>query len=218
MKATIATLAFALILVTGVAAPASAEIKTYTQTVKQAFGGSQSPDDARIAATARAKRECLEQAGTYLETLTVVKQGQLNKDEILALAAGVLKTKIISEKKYATEDIFGITVTAQVDVDTGILEQRVKKFLQDKTLLEKYQKSQEREKELLTKIKELEAQNQKLQAMKDQAPEKQKQELKQEFQEASQGLSAVEWFQKALDLWDGAKCTDPNKALEYLNF
>ena len=50
----------------------SAEIKTYTHTVKQPFGGSQSPDDARVAAIAKAKREALEQAGTYLESLTIV--------------------------------------------------------------------------------------------------------------------------------------------------
>jgi len=44
-----------------------AEVKTFTHTVKQPFGGSQSPDDARIAAMAKAKREVLEKAGTYLE-------------------------------------------------------------------------------------------------------------------------------------------------------
>jgi len=37
-----------------------AEIKTYTHTVKQSFGGSQSPDDARVAAIHKAKREALE--------------------------------------------------------------------------------------------------------------------------------------------------------------
>ena len=36
-----------------------AEIKTYIYTVKQLFGGSQSPDDARIGAIAKAKREVL---------------------------------------------------------------------------------------------------------------------------------------------------------------
>jgi len=36
-----------------------AEIKTYIHTVKQSFGGSQSPDDARIGAIAKAKREVL---------------------------------------------------------------------------------------------------------------------------------------------------------------
>ena len=42
--------------------------------------------------TAR-ERETLEMAGTYIESLTVVKDSQVDKDEILALAAGVLKAE-----------------------------------------------------------------------------------------------------------------------------
>ncbi|MDY7001281.1 MAG: tetratricopeptide repeat protein [Thermodesulfobacteriota bacterium] len=207
-------LALAILLL---AASAFAEIRTYTHTVKQPFGGSQSPDDARIAAIARAKREVLERAGTYLETLTVVKQGQLDKDNILALAAGVLKTKIVSEKNYLMGEAFGIEVSAQVEVDTGLLEERVKKVLQDKTLLEKYQKSQAREKELLTKIESLEERNQKLQALASKAPEQEKQELKEQFQKVSQGLTAVEWFQKAVGLWQSGEAVDYKQVLEYLN-
>jgi len=47
--------------------PTFAEIQTVTHTVQQPFGGSQSPDDARTAGIARAKREALEQFGTYIE-------------------------------------------------------------------------------------------------------------------------------------------------------
>ena len=49
---------------------ALAEIKIVTHTVQQPFGGSQSPDDARTAGIARAKREALEQFGTYIESTT----------------------------------------------------------------------------------------------------------------------------------------------------
>jgi hypothetical protein len=79
------------------------EVKTVTHTVRQPFGGSQSPDDARVAAIARAKREALEMAGTYVEALTVVKDSRVEKDEILALTAGVVKAEIVSQKNYATE-------------------------------------------------------------------------------------------------------------------
>jgi len=44
---------------------AHAEIKTITHTVQQPFGGSQSPDDARTAGIARAKREALERFGSF---------------------------------------------------------------------------------------------------------------------------------------------------------
>jgi hypothetical protein len=132
VKTILATFLIALLLL-----PVSAfgEIQTVTHTVKQSFGGSQSPDDARISAVAKAKREALEMAGTYIESLTVVKNSQVDKDEILALAAGVLKAEVVSQKNYASEDAFGIDIVVKVVVDTSVLEERVKKLLQDRTHL-----------------------------------------------------------------------------------
>ena len=173
-----------------------AEIQTVVSTVRQPFAGSQSPDDARVAATAKAKREALEKAGTYIESLTVVKNHAVEKDEILALAAGVLKTKIVSQKHYSTDDAFGIEVVAEIEVDTSILEARVKKLLEDRDLLEKYQASSERGAELLARMAALEAENKKL---KD-ATTEQKQALKQQFQNTTKALTAVDWYNKALDL------------------
>jgi tetratricopeptide (TPR) repeat protein len=199
------------------APPAKAEIKTFTYTVRQPFGGSQSPDDARIGAIAKAKREVLEQAGTYLESLTVIRESVVAKDEILALAAGVLKTKIVSQKNYATEDGFGLLVVAKVEVDTSILEQRVNKFLQDRSLLEKYRESQRREKELLAKIQELEKRNSILQTLPTQRAKQKREELKEEFNEVTKGLTAIEWNQKAIALFKQGAYTDPQRAISYLN-
>ncbi len=84
--------------------PSFCEIQTITHTVKQPFGGSQSADDARISAIAKAKREALEMAGVYVEALTIVKDAKVDKDEILALAAGVLKTG--SRSSCKTEPIW----------------------------------------------------------------------------------------------------------------
>ena len=188
------------------------EIQTVTHTVKQSFGGSQSPDDARISAVAKAKREALEMAGTYIESLTVVKNSQVDKDEILALAAGVLKAEVVSQKNYVIGDAFGIDVVVKVVVDTSVLEERVKKLLQDRTHLAQLKETQKREKELLQKVAILEEENRKL-TVKKQSTKK----LKKQFQQASRGLTAVEWFYKANSLWDGKKHTDPKKAIEYLN-
>ena len=85
-----------------------AEIKTFVRTVRQPFSGSQSPDDARVAATHKVKREVLEKAGTYLKTLSTVEEGRLTKDQVLALASGVLKTEIISQKNYMVGEGFGM--------------------------------------------------------------------------------------------------------------
>jgi tetratricopeptide (TPR) repeat protein len=210
MRTILATFLTVLLLL-----PVSAfgEVQTITHTVKQHFGGSQSPDDARIAAVAKAKREALEMAGTYIESLTVVKNSQVDKDEILALAAGVLKAEVISQKNYHTDDAFGIDVIVKVVVDTSVLEERVKKLLQDKTHLTQLKEARKREKELLQKVAQLEDENRKLSAKKQST-----QKLKKEFQQASRSLTAVDWFNQALALWDGGKYTDSKKAIDYLNY
>lgn len=218
MKQTIKLLIMSLLFLL-IATLSYAEIKTFTYTVKQPFGGSQSPDDARIASIAKAKREVLELAGTYLESLTVVKNQVVVKDEILALAAGVLKTKIVSQKNYATEDAFGIVVVAKVEVDTNIMEKRVKRLLQDRTLLKKYRKIQQREKELLAKVERLEKLNRKFKSStsQEQELELEKENLKKYFKKVSNSLTAVKWKKKALALWDNGEYTDPIQALGYLN-
>ena len=188
------------------------EILTIKQTVKQTFGGGQSADDARIYGIAKAKREALEKAGTYIESLTVVKDYKVEKDEILALTAGVLKAEVISQKNYASEDAFGIEIIVNVVVDTSVLEERVKKQLQDRTHLNQLKDTQKREKELIQKVAKLEEENRNLSANK-QSTEK----LKEKFKQASQGLTAVDWFYKADAHWDGTKFTEPKKAIEYLS-
>ncbi len=209
MKTILATLLTVLLLL-----PVSAvgEIQTITHTVKQPFGGSQSPDDARISAVAKAKREALEIAGTYIESLTVVKNYQVDKDEILALAAGVLTAEVVSQENYHTKDAFGLDVVVKIVVDTSVLEGRVKKLLQDRTHLEELNQARKKEKELLDKVASLEEENRKLMA-NNQGTQK----LKKEFQQASQGLTAVEWYYMAVALRDGGKYTDPKKAIEYFN-
>jgi tetratricopeptide (TPR) repeat protein len=194
--------------------PASSfgEILTIIHTVKQTFGGSQSPDDARISAVAKAKREALEKAGVYIEALTVVKEAKVEKDEILALTAGVVKAEVISQKNYHTEDAFGIEIVVNVVVDTSVLEERVKKQLQDRTYLTELKDIQKREKELLQKVAKLEEENRKLIAGKQSSKQ-----LEKEFKQASQGLTAADWFYKANALWDGRKFADPKKAIEYLS-
>ena len=191
---------------------AMGEILTIKQTVRQTFGGGQSADDARIYGIAKAKREALEKAGTYIESLTVVKDAKVEKDEILALTAGVLKAEVISQKNYTTGDAFGIEIIVNVVVDTSVLEERVKKQLQDRTHLTQLKDTQKREEKLLQKVAQLEEENRKLMAEKQNT-----QQLKEQFQQASQGLTAVDWFYQANALWDGEKLTDPKKAIEYLN-
>lgn len=190
---------------------AFAEIKIITHTVQQPFGGSQSPDDARTAGIARAKREALERFGSYIESTTVVKNAQVDSDEILALTAGVTKAEVVKQKNYTDGDGFGLEITVKVELDTSVLDKSLKRLLQDRNHLKDLKAAREREKQLLARIAELEQQN------KQQGKTgKQKEDLAQEFKKTSQGLTAVEWFDKAMALWGGGKYSAPQKAIEYL--
>ena len=208
-----------LIMLLIVPAFSSAEIKTYTHSVKQPFAGSQSPDDARVAAIHKAKCEVLEMTGTYLESLTIVRNSMVEKDEILALAAGVFKAEVVSEKKYLEGNEFGIYVSAKVDVNTSIIDERINKLLKDRELLRKYQESQKREKELLAKIEQLEKETRKLQNSSTPIDKQKKWELTNQFQEAIKGLNAVEWYNKVLSLKTYGEYTADvaSEAIEYLN-
>jgi tetratricopeptide (TPR) repeat protein len=189
-----------------------AEIKTITHTVQQPFGGSQSPDDARTAGIARAKREALEQFGTYIESTTIVKDSQVDSDEILALTAGVTKAEVLKQKNYTDGDGFGLEITVKVELDTAVLDQSLKRLLQDRNHLKDLKAARVREKQLLSRIAELEKQNQ----QKGKSA-KQTAQLKKEFQKTRDGLTAVEWLDKAMALWDGKKFKNSIKAVEYLS-
>jgi tetratricopeptide (TPR) repeat protein len=210
-RVTLTILFLLAVIVNCWAAPVFGEVKTVTHTVRQPFGGSQSPDDARIAAVARAKREALEMAGTYVEALTVVKNSRVEKDEILALTAGVVKAEIVSQKNYHTKDAFGVEVKVKVKVDTALLEGRVRKLLSDRTHLDQLKDSGVREKELLDRLARLEEENGRLRTGKDSAM------LKEQFQETSRGLTAVELAMRAFDLYVDGRYSDPRKALGYLD-
>ena len=202
---------FALFTISLFPSPVLAEIKTITHTVQQPFGGSQSPDDARTAGIARAKREALEQFGTYIESTTVVKESRVDSDEILALTAGVTKAEVVKQKNYTDGDGFGLEITVKVELDTAVLEKSLKRLLEDRNHLKDLKVAREREKQLLSRIVELEKENQKKGNTKQQSAK-----LKKEFQAASQGLTAVEYLDKTTELWDGKKYSDPTKAIELL--
>jgi tetratricopeptide (TPR) repeat protein len=200
------------LVLTFLCSPAIGEIITVTHTVKQTFGGSQSLDDARISTITKAKREALEMASTYIESLILVQNFKVEKDEILALTAGILKAEVISQKIYTTDDADGIEIVANVVVDTSVLEERVKILLQDRTHMAELKETQKREKELLRRVAQLEEENRKL-SLYRQSTEK----LEEQFQQTSQDLMALDWVDKSLALFAGGKFTDPQKAIEYLN-
>jgi len=186
--------------------------------VNQPFSGSQSPDDARVAAIHKAKREVLEKAGVYLESLTIIEEGKLTKDQILALTSGVLKTEIVSQKPDTNANGFAVIVKVRVKIDSSVLEDRVRKLLRDRTAMEQLAAIRKRETELLDRIAYLEEVNKRLAENNEPKTTQSKQkELRKNFQQATRGLDAVALADQASDLWEDGKYTNPQKAIEILD-
>lgn len=188
-----------------------AATKIFDHTIDQPFSGNQSPDDAYMAAITRAKFEVLELAGTYLESLSVVENATLTKDEVTALAGGVLTTEVVKRENYATDKTFGILLSTRIEVNTDILHQRIDKLLQDRTLLRKYNEIQEREQELLARIRQLE---QATRTLSNNAPRPES--FGNEFSTISAALTASQWLEKAIALWSNGQFSDPSQAIDSL--
>jgi len=186
-------------------------VKIFEHKVDQPFSGSQSPDDAYMAAMTRAKFEVLERAGTYLESLSEVENAILTRDEVTALAGGILTTEVVNKENYATDKTFGILLSTRIEVNSDFLKQRMDKLLQDRSLLQKYNEIQQREHELLAKIKKLEEANSTLSSNSPQAAA-----LGIEFSTMSAALSASQWLEKAYALWNKGRFGDPLTAIDHL--
>ena len=129
-----------------------AEVKTFEVSVKEAVSRNQSQEAVEAFALQKAKRLAVEQAGTYLSTMTVVEKGRMSKDEVTALASGIVRTEVVSSKAVVRNGQVYMKVTAKVAVDTSVLENQVETLLKDRAWLTeleaKDRKMRELEKEL----------------------------------------------------------------------
>ena len=135
---------------------ALAEEKTFRKEVRQIVGSSQSQDDARQAAIAKAKRDALEEAGTWVQSVSEVKNMKLVRDDVMAISMGVTRTRIVDEAPFLEGRAVGIRVLAEVSVDTTGLAERVQRYFADQERLMEKRAESAREEALLAKLAELE--------------------------------------------------------------
>lgn len=97
----------------------TAAIRTITAIGEYRMGDNDTRTDAKRLALLDAKRLALEQAGTYIESITEVKNLDISKDEIRAYTAGIVEliehtTRTILEGETT---IVQVEVTAKIDTD-----------------------------------------------------------------------------------------------------
>jgi tetratricopeptide (TPR) repeat protein len=127
---------------------AHAELKVIESDSMYALGDNDSKIDARRIAMQEAKRKSLELAGTYVESLTQVKNYQLTKDEIKSYTAGVVETEVVSEQMRGTTEHPAIYIKARCKIDTTVLMTQIDKFRESEELKEQLDTSSKENAEL----------------------------------------------------------------------
>lgn len=149
-------------------AAAAAEVRTLTATGEYRMGDNDTKTDAKRLALLDAKRQALEQVGTYLEGVTEVKNLSVTRDEIRSYTAGIVE--VVEQATRTTLE--GETTVARVDVtvkvDTAVVTRQLGELRKNELATEELTRAKT-EADLLRK--ELEDKSRQLAALKGGAAE-----------------------------------------------
>jgi tetratricopeptide (TPR) repeat protein len=113
-----------------------AEIKVIEAEYAYALGDNDSKVDARRIATQEAQRKALEQAGTFVASLTEVKEYRLTKDEVFAYTAGIVATDVVAAEDRGTERHPEVAVRVKCRIDTDVLVREIDRYQDNEELRE----------------------------------------------------------------------------------
>ena len=121
----------AMLLVVGFMAFAQvvhAEIKPYTGTGEYVMSDRETQEIAKQGAKMHALRAAQEQAGVFISSHSVMKDFELEKDEVTAFTAGILNVGEVSYKVVPLNDAGGYVkfiATVTVTIDTNELQSKI---------------------------------------------------------------------------------------------
>ena len=116
------------------AAPAQAEVKVIEAANVYRMGDNDSRNDARRICIQEAKRRALELAGTYVSSLTQVRDFRLTMDEVTSYTAGMIATDIVSEEMRGSAEHPEIVVKVRCSIDTSVLLKQLGSFRENDEL------------------------------------------------------------------------------------
>jgi tetratricopeptide (TPR) repeat protein len=127
----------AVILLAAAAAPAGhalAETKRIEAEHLYLMGDNDSRNEARRICIQEAKRRALESAGTYVASLTQVKEFRLTRDEVTSYTAGVVETEVVSEEMRGTAQRPEIFIKVRCVIDTAVMLEQLRNFRENDDL------------------------------------------------------------------------------------
>jgi hypothetical protein len=149
------------------------------------MGDSDTKTDARQISFLEAKRLCLEQAGTFIESQVKVENYQVTQDDITTYSASFLQVELVSEETKVIGESMAIITTVRAIVDPVELRGQIGQLKADKEL-EKQVLQEAREQQ------ELEKQTLKLRDELQRATPEQRENLRKQLAEAFQRLQNSE--------------------------
>ncbi|MGO9136493.1 MAG: tetratricopeptide repeat protein [Syntrophales bacterium] len=196
--------------------PLRAETKTFIREYTYEAGETDSKISCRAIALEQVKRLLLEELGTYVESVTVVRDYQVAKDEITILTAGLVQTTILDENWDGKEYWLKAKITADPDEVASSIE----KLRNNQQLVKDLAEARDEASQALREIDDLQ---QKLAAAEATT------ENREEYKKAVNTLIATDWFEKgqyqtfsgnyqeALKAYDMVVVLRPNDAKVYSN-
>lgn len=103
----------------------SAEVRTITAIGEYRMGDNDTRTDAKRLALLDAKRLALEQAGTYIEGITQIKNFDLTKEEIRAYTAGIVEVIEESTQTAMEGDTTVVRVNITVKIDPDVVREQI---------------------------------------------------------------------------------------------
>ncbi len=120
---------------------------------KYVMGDNDTKNDAKRICLMEAKRRCLEQAGTYIETEVKGTSTQLTKNEIRTYAAAIIQSEVVTEEINFEGDTIAIYTTVKAEVETGDVIRKLSQIKTDTSLQKKIEEQNRRILDLEHKIR-----------------------------------------------------------------
>jgi len=130
-----------LITLVSLSSPTFAEIKMIEAENSYVMGDNDTKVDAKRISTQEAKRKALELAGTFVASLTEVKEYRLTKDEVTAYTAGIVETEVIGDEARGTLLHPEAYIKVRCRIDTDVLVKQIDQYQENQELRDQLQAS-----------------------------------------------------------------------------